>query len=69
LTEEKQLIRPIWAEIDYYLQFTDLPYLLEGRNSSIGKAATLEHLEANQIDSPSQQGEERFYLHYFPPFW
>jgi polyribonucleotide nucleotidyltransferase len=23
----------------------------------------------NQIDSPSQQGEERFYLHYnFPPF-
>jgi polyribonucleotide nucleotidyltransferase len=25
--------------------------------------------EANQIDSPSQQGEERFYLHYnFPPF-
>jgi polyribonucleotide nucleotidyltransferase len=22
-------IRPIWAEIDYYLQFTDLPYLLE----------------------------------------
>jgi polyribonucleotide nucleotidyltransferase len=24
--------------------------------------------EANQIDSPSQQGEEKFYLHYNPPF-
>lgn len=25
--------------------------------------------EANQIDSPSEQGEEKFYLHYnFPPF-
>jgi polyribonucleotide nucleotidyltransferase len=22
--------------------------------------------EANQIDSPSQQGEENFYLHYIP---
>jgi polyribonucleotide nucleotidyltransferase len=24
--------------------------------------------EANQIDSPSQQGEERFYLHITSPF-
>jgi polyribonucleotide nucleotidyltransferase len=29
LDGRKTEIRPIWAEIDYYLQFTDLHYLLE----------------------------------------
>jgi polyribonucleotide nucleotidyltransferase len=39
------------------------------RNSSFGNCNLGTSREANQIDSPSEQGEEKFYLHYnFPPF-
>jgi hypothetical protein len=47
LTEEKQL-RPIWAEIDYYLQFTDLPYLLE-ETQALATATLGTSREANRF--------------------
>jgi hypothetical protein len=66
LTEEKQLKSDL--KLIIYLQFTDLPYLLEEKLKHWQQLLGTSR-EANQIDSPSQQGEERFYLHYnFPPF-
>jgi polyribonucleotide nucleotidyltransferase len=66
LTEEKQLKSDL--KLIIYLQFTDL-YLLEEKLKHWQQLLGTSR-EANQIDSPSQQGEEeRFYLHYnFPPF-
>jgi polyribonucleotide nucleotidyltransferase len=40
-----------------------------GETQALATATLGTSREANQIDSPSEQGEEKFYLHYnFPPF-
>jgi hypothetical protein len=63
LTEEKQLKSDLFGlKLIIYLQFTDLPYLLR-ETQALATATLGTSREANQIDSPSQQGEG-FYLHY-----
>jgi polyribonucleotide nucleotidyltransferase len=62
-------IRPIWAEIDYLPSVHGSALFTRGETQALATATLGTSREANQIDSPSQQGEERFYLHYnFPPF-
>src|SRR5690554_4967633 len=62
-------IRPIWCEIDY-LPSTHGSAIFTRRETQALATVTLgTSREANQIDMPSYEGEERFYLHYnFPPF-
>ncbi|MBW3517776.1 polyribonucleotide nucleotidyltransferase [Flavobacterium sp. NKUCC04_CG] len=62
-------IRPIWAEVDYLPSVHGSALFTRGETQALATATLGTSREANQIDSPSQQGEERFYLHYnFPPF-
>ncbi|WP_430615044.1 polyribonucleotide nucleotidyltransferase [Flavobacterium sp. JP2137] len=62
-------IRPIWAEVDYLPSVHGSALFTRGETQALATATLGTSREANQIDAPSQQGEERFYLHYnFPPF-
>ena len=62
-------IRPIWAEVDYLPSVHGSDIFTRGETQALATATLGTSREANQIDSPSQQGEEKFYLHYnFPPF-
>jgi polyribonucleotide nucleotidyltransferase len=62
-------IRPIWAEVDYLPSVHGSALFTRGETQALATATLGTSREANQIDSPSQQGEEKFYLHYnFPPF-
>eukprot|EP00731_Ephydatia_muelleri_P033041 g33041.t1 len=62
-------IRPIWAEVDYLPSVHGSAIFTRGETQALATATLGTSREANQIDSPSQQGEEKFYLHYnFPPF-
>lgn len=62
-------IRPIWCEVDYLPRTHGSALFTRGETQALATATLGTSREANQIDSPSEQGEEKFYLHYnFPPF-
>ncbi|WP_026712306.1 polyribonucleotide nucleotidyltransferase [Flavobacterium daejeonense] len=62
-------IRPIWSEIDYLPSVHGSSIFTRGETQALATVTLGTSREANQIDSPSEQGEEKFYLHYnFPPF-
>ena len=62
-------IRPIWCETDYLPRVHGSSLFTRGETQALATVTLGTSREANQIDSPSEQGEEKFYLHYnFPPF-
>ncbi len=62
-------IRPIWCEVDYLPRVHGSAVFTRGETQALATVTLGTSREANQIDSPSEQGEETFYLHYnFPPF-
>jgi polyribonucleotide nucleotidyltransferase len=62
-------IRPIWCEIDYLPSTHGSAIFTRGETQALATVTLGTSRDANQIDMPSQEGEERFYLHYnFPPF-
>ncbi|GIM60367.1 polyribonucleotide nucleotidyltransferase [Capnocytophaga canis] len=62
-------IRPIWCEIDYLPSAHGSSIFTRGETQSLTTVTLGTSREANVIDLPTEQGEERFYLHYnFPPF-
>ncbi|WP_428223563.1 polyribonucleotide nucleotidyltransferase [Flavobacterium sp.] len=62
-------IRPIWSEIDYLPSAHGSAVFTRGETQALATVTLGTSREANVIDLPSEQGEERFYLHYnFPPF-
>ncbi|ARV10211.1 polyribonucleotide nucleotidyltransferase [Winogradskyella sp. PC-19] len=62
-------IRPIWCEVDYLPSTHGSSVFTRGETQALATVTLGTSRDANQIDMPSQEGEERFYLHYnFPPF-
>ena len=62
-------IRPIWCEVDYLPSTHGSSIFTRGETQALATVTLGTSREANQIDSPTYEGEERFYLHYnFPPF-
>lgn len=62
-------IRPIWCEIDYLPSAHGSAIFTRGETQALATVTLGTSREANIIDLASEQGEERFYLHYnFPPF-
>ncbi len=62
-------IRPIWCEVDYLPSVHGSALFTRGETQALATVTLGTSREANQIDLPSEQGEEKFYLHYnFPPF-
>ncbi len=62
-------IRPIWCEVDYLPSTHGSSIFTRGETQALATVTLGTSREANIIDLPSEQGEERFYLHYnFPPF-
>ncbi len=62
-------IRPIWCEVDYLPSTHGSAIFTRGETQALATVTLGTSREANQIDMPSFEGEERFYLHYnFPPF-
>ncbi len=62
-------IRPIWCETDYLPRVHGSSVFTRGETQALATVTLGTSREANMIDSPSEQGEEKFYLHYnFPPF-
>ena len=62
-------IRPIWCEVDYLPSVHGSALFTRGETQALATVTLGTSREANVIDSPSEQGEEKFYLHYnFPPF-
>jgi len=62
-------IRPIWCEVDYLPSAHGSSIFTRGETQALATATLGTSREANIIDLPTDQGEERFYLHYnFPPF-
>ena len=62
-------IRPIWCETDYLPSVHGSALFTRGETQALATVTLGTSREANVIDSPSEQGEEKFYLHYnFPPF-
>src|SRR5690606_28364507 len=62
-------IRPIWSEIDYLPSVHGSALFTRGETQALATVTLGTSREANIIDAPSEQGEERFYLHYnFPPY-
>ena len=62
-------IRPIWCEVDYLPSTHGSSIFTRGETQALATVTLGTSREANQIDMPSFEGEETFYLHYnFPPF-
>jgi polyribonucleotide nucleotidyltransferase len=62
-------IRPIWCEIDYLPSTHGSAIFTRGETQALATVTLGTSREANVIDLPTEQGEEKFYLHYnFPPF-
>ncbi len=62
-------IRPIWCEVDYLPSTHGSSIFTRGETQALATVTLGTSREANVIDLPSDQGEERFYLHYnFPPY-
>ncbi|MEM6717908.1 MAG: polyribonucleotide nucleotidyltransferase [Bacteroidota bacterium] len=62
-------IRPIWCEVDYLPSTHGSAIFTRGETQALATVTLGTSREANIVDMPSYEGEERFYLHYnFPPF-
>lgn len=62
-------IRPIWCEVDYLPSTHGSSIFTRGETQALATVTLGTSREASQIDLPTYQGEETFYLHYnFPPF-
>ncbi|MCP4323358.1 MAG: polyribonucleotide nucleotidyltransferase, partial [Alteromonadales bacterium] len=62
-------IRPIWCEANYLPSTHGSSIFTRGETQALATVTLGTSREANQIDMPTYQGEETFYLHYnFPPF-
>lgn len=62
-------IRPIWCEVDYLPSTHGSSVFTRGETQALATVTLGTSRDSNQIDMPSYEGEERFYLHYnFPPF-
>ena len=62
-------IRPIWCEVDYLPSTHGSAIFTRGETQALATVTLGTSRDANQLDMPSFEGEERFYLHYnFPPF-
>ncbi|KAB1069039.1 polyribonucleotide nucleotidyltransferase [Tamlana haliotis] len=62
-------IRPIWCEVDYLPSTHGSAIFTRGETQALATVTLGTSRDAIQIDMPSYEGEERFYLHYnFPPF-
>ena len=62
-------IRPIWCEVDYLPSTHGSSIFTRGETQALATVTLGTSREANIIDLPTDQGAERFYLHYnFPPF-
>ncbi|AXT20886.1 polyribonucleotide nucleotidyltransferase [Flavobacteriaceae bacterium AU392] len=62
-------IRPIWCEVDYLPSTHGSSIFTRGETQALATVTLGTSREANQVDMPSYEGEETFYLHYnFPPF-
>jgi len=62
-------IRPIWCEVDYLPSTHGSSIFTRGETQALATVTLGTSREANQVDMPTYQGEETFYLHYnFPPF-
>ncbi len=62
-------IRPIWCEVGYLPATHGSAIFTRGETQALATVTLGTSREANQVDLPTQQGEETFYLHYnFPPF-
>ena len=62
-------IRPIWCEVNYLPSAHGSSIFTRGETQALATVTLGTSRDANIIDSPTNQGEENFYLHYnFPPF-
>ena len=62
-------VRPIWCEVDYLPSTHGSSIFTRGETQALATVTLGTSREANVVDNPSLEGEERFYLHYnFPPF-
>ena len=62
-------IRPIWCEVDYLPSTHGSSIFTRGETQALATVTLGTSREANLVDMPTYQGEEKFYLHYnFPPF-
>ena len=62
-------VRPIWCEVDYLPSTHGSAIFTRGETQALATVTLGTSRDANIIDMPSYEGEERFYLHYnFPPF-
>ena len=62
-------IRPIWCEVDYLPSTHGSSIFTRGETQALATVTLGTSRDANHIDMPSHECEERFYLHYnFPPF-
>jgi len=62
-------IRPIWCEVDYLPSPHGSAIFTRGETQALATVTLGTSRDANILDSPTFEGEERFYLHYnFPPF-
>ena len=62
-------IRPIWSEVDYLPSTHGSSIFTRGETQALATVTLGTSRDANKIDMPSHEGEEKFYLHYnFPPF-
>ncbi len=57
-------IRPIWCEIDYLPSTHGSSIFTRGETQALATVTLGTSREANKIDMPSFEGEEKFYLHY-----
>ncbi|QMU66382.1 MAG: polyribonucleotide nucleotidyltransferase [Flavobacteriaceae bacterium] len=62
-------IRSIWCEVNYLPSTHGSSVFTRGETQALATVTLGTSREANQIDMPTHQSEEIFYLHYnFPPF-
>jgi polyribonucleotide nucleotidyltransferase len=62
-------IRSIWCEVDYLPSTHGSALFTRGETQALATVTLGTSRDANIIDMPSFEGEEKFYLHYnFPPF-
>ncbi len=62
-------IRPIWCEVNYLPSVHGSSIFTRGETQALATVTLGTSREANMIDMPTFQGEQKFYLHYnFPPF-
>ncbi len=62
-------IRDIWCEVDYLPSTHGSALFTRGETQALATVTLGGSRDANKIDLPTFEGEEKFYLHYnFPPF-